>query len=252
MRVGASNMVAKTARNGLLDALVARHPALAAHIETVSFAAGTEVLRAGAPIVHVYFPTTGVVSMLLSLRHGRRAEVSTVGNEGMVGIGAWLGAPMSLNDAVQQMGGELKRLPARTVRELALASAEARHLLSCFTAYRLRFADQSVVCNAYHSVEQRACRWLLTVRERAGSNEVHLTHAMLAEMLGVRRQSVTEVLQELQRREAVRVRPRFITIVDPQRVLASACECYEDMREVYREVVGPALAQGRTPSTSPA
>ena len=230
---------------------MARTPTLAAHIESVRFAAGTEILRTGAPIAHVYFPTSGVVSMLIALRHGRRAEVTTVGNEGMVGIGVWLGASTSLNDAVQQTGGELKRIASRPFYELSAASADARYVLRCFTAYRLRFADQSAVCNAYHNVEQRSCRWLLTVRERAGSNEVQLTHAMLAEMLGVRRQSVTEVLRELQRDGVVRARPRSVTLLDPEQLGRRACECYEDMREVYREIVGPALEEANVRAAAP-
>ncbi len=227
--------------NRLLDALARDCPLLLEKATPVDLPVGTPIYVAGRRISHVYFPTRGVVSTLVTLRDGDRGEATTIGNEGMVGLAVWLGLPVSLEDVAQHLPGELLRVSARDFCHAIDDSLRARRILKRFAAFRMHCADQTAVCNVHHGVEQRTCRWLLTVMDRAQSLNLQITQALLAEMVGVRRQSVSEVASRLQRTRVIRNTPRLITILDPERLQALACECYATLRHLYQQVVAPAF-----------
>jgi CRP-like cAMP-binding protein len=233
--------VAVRHQNRLLASLLRQCPELDAALHYHTERAGTELYHEGSPIARVHFPTRGVVSVVVRLRNGETADVQTIGNEGMVGLPAWLGLATSPDTVVQQAGGEMVWIAAGTLRETVQRSERASRLLDSYAAYTLRFGSQTCVCNAHHSVRQRLCRWLLTSVDRAGSDELDLTQAMLAEMIGVRRQSVGEVLVTLHRAGAIAQRRQRIRIDDAAALERLSCECYRTTREVYARLVEPLL-----------
>jgi CRP-like cAMP-binding protein len=203
---------------------------------------GTPLMGVGGRWVHVYFPLTGVLSVIVGNPSGETAEALTVGNEGMVGIPVWLGVSVGLESIVQQAPGTVLRIPAGEFCRDLESTRRARRLLNHFTAYSLRCAYQNAVCNAHHSVEQRTCRWLLATADRARASTITMTQALLADMLGVRRQSVGEIAVRLQRQGLFAYRRNQITIPDRRALERRACECYRLIQQLYGQIVEPLLA----------
>jgi CRP-like cAMP-binding protein len=228
--------------NRLLNSLLKASPRLRGSGECIDLSIGTTLQSAGDTAAHVYFPLAGVLSVILGTPSGAAAEAFTVGNEGMVGIAVWLGVQVGLESIVQQAPGAILRIPAHQFCRELDANRRTRQLLNHFAAYSLRFAYQNAVCNAYHSVEQRACRWLLSTAARARSSTLVMTQALLANMLGVRRQSVGEVAVRLQRAGVLVYRRNEITIPDLRVLEDRTCECYHLTRQIYRQIVEPLLS----------
>ncbi len=222
-----------TTANRLLEALCRERPQLRELVETTDCAVGHEFCAQGALVDHVYFPAGGVLSLSLYLRSGQGSESSTVGSEGFVGLPVYLGLLKSPYRVVQQSPGAVLRLSAKEFCSQIEGSRNASRVLKRFTAFCLQFGQQNGVCNLYHSVQQRACRWLLTTADRTEQTPLHLTQSMLAEMLGVRRQSVGEIAVSLQRAGLVRYTRGLVTIGDRAGLEAASCECYGAMRKYY-------------------
>jgi CRP-like cAMP-binding protein len=227
------------AGNRLLQRLLLECPDLAGSQVRASIDAGVELYREGEPVRDFLFPVRGVVSIVVRLREGGTADVQTVGNEGLVGLPAWLDLAVSPDTVVQQAPGEMVRVAVERLRDAAGASTRARTLLNSYVAYSFRFSSQTCVCNTHHTVTQRLCRWLLTSADRAGATELALTQAMLAEMLGVRRQSVSEVLVELHRAGGVQQGRNRVRILDRALLENLSCECYQTTRALYARLVEP-------------
>lgn len=228
-------------RNRLLDGLLRQCPDLAALLELRNEPAGTELYVEGGPMHAMYFPAGGLLSIVVRLEDGASADVLTVGNEGMVAVAAWLGLPASLHTVMQQAPGELIRIPAAAFLDAVRPSAHACRLLNGYAGYSMRFGSQTCVCNSHHTVKQRLCRWLLTSADRAASKDLALTQAMLASMMGVRRQSVNEVLAELHRDGTVDLKRNCIQIRDRKELDALSCECYRATKALYARLVEPLL-----------
>jgi CRP-like cAMP-binding protein len=224
--------------NRLLDALPAQdREAVRRVARPASVLIGEEVYRQGAEMRLAYFPNTSMYSIVVALRSGSRAEVATVGKEGFLGVPIFLGQEKSPYTAVTQIAGQVYQLPAATLRDLARSSAAFGQLLMRYTAYSLQYVNQTVACNASHSLEARTCRWLLTAQDRAGVGKLNLTHEFLAEMLGVARQSMTLVAGALQRAGLIKYSRGDITILDRERLKACTCECYSETQRFYSETV---------------
>lgn len=228
-------------RNRLLERLLRECPQLSGALVHRGVEAGTELYAEGAPLTEVHFPLRGVVSIVVRLREGGTADVQTIGTEGMVGLPAWLGIGRSPDTVLQQAPGEMASIAVEVLRPALQSSANARALMDSYAVYSFRAGSQTCACNTHHSVRQRLCRWVLASADRDGSEELTLTQAMLAEMLGVRRQSVSEVLVELHQAGVVQQRRNRICILDRERLQQSACECYATVREVYARLVEPRL-----------
>jgi CRP-like cAMP-binding protein len=228
-------------RNRLLERLLRDCPSLAPALERRSEPTGAELCQEGAPIGGVWFPERGVVSILVRLRDGAMADAQVIGNEGMAGLPAWLGQDTSPDTVVQQASGELVRIDAARFVAAVRHSEHAQRLMAGYTAYSLRAGSQTCACNAHHDVRQRLCRWLLTAAERAGSHELEMSQAMLATMLGVRRQSVGEVLVEVAQAGAIVQRRNRILLLEPAALHALACECHDTTRAAYEQMVAPLL-----------
>jgi CRP-like cAMP-binding protein len=233
---------AKSGSNLLLEALLRDCRSLRKNLERVTYPLGYVVALQNRPLTHVYFPTGGsVLSVLLQLKDGGTAEAMTVSKEGMIGLPIWLGIERSLSQIVQQGPGELLRIPARAFCRGIEGSKRAATLLKHFTAYSLRFGYQTAVCNAHHSVEQRMCRWLLITADRLEASKIRLSQALLAYMLGARRQSVGAVAKKLQGEALIDYRRGHIEIVDRPQLEKRSCECYHALRQAYGELVGVLL-----------
>lgn len=227
-------------RNLLLDSISAEC-GLDPWVEPVQFPIGHEIAAPGRNGEYFYFPTSGVLSSVVQFKEGAIAGALSIGNEGMVGLPIWLGIATGLESVLQQLPGQIMRVPARVFCERIVGHRRTERLVKRFIAYSLRFTTQGVACNACHSVGQRMSRWLLNMADRADSMRFKITQSLLAHMLGVRRQSVTEAALHLQRSGIVRYKRGEMSILDRKGLLASTCECYGEMNRLYNRLVRAAL-----------
>jgi CRP-like cAMP-binding protein len=227
--------------NRLLDTLLRHCRALHTRTDPVSFPVGHTVYVVGQTMSHVYFPTAGVLSVVVQLENGETAEALSVGNEGFIGLPVWFGQRKSVDRVVQHAPGEVRRLSSRAFCDLIENSRGASRLLKHFAAYSLQSAYRAVVCNTHHTVMQRACRWILAMADRAPSAQLQLSQALLAHMLGVQRPTVSDVASGLKRDGVLGYRRRTITILDRARLEGRACECYHVLNDLYAQLVEPLL-----------
>ncbi len=189
------------------------------------------LLEPGDEFEQVYFPHNGMLSLLAVLRDGKAIETATVGREGVVGAMAGLGLYKSLVRVVVQMPTSLTKIPSSQFRKVATASEALRNLCIQYNEVLLSQARVTAACNALHLIEARFCRWLLQSADRAGGDTVNLTQEFLAEMLGVRRTSVTEVATKLQNAGLISYSRGVIKILNRPAVAKLSCECYETLLE---------------------
>jgi CRP-like cAMP-binding protein len=204
---------------------------LAPHLITQSLAQGVGLIEAGEEFDCVYFPHYGMVSLLAVLKDGKAIETATVGREGVVGAMAGLGLYKSLVRAVVQMPSAVSIIPATQFRKAATGSDAIRNLCVQYNEILLSQARVTAACNALHVIEARFCRWLLQSADRAGNGTVNLTQEFLAEMLGVRRTSVTEVASKIQSAGAINYSRGVINILDRPALERMSCECYQTLVE---------------------
>lgn len=207
---------------------------LAHHLEPVTLTLGEVLLEPGSQITHVYFPCSGVISLLSVVDERKAAEVAMVGNEGVVGGSATLGINVSHLRAMVQGGGTAMRIaPSRLQSQFAKNSMWFRELYR-FTHALMSQAAQTAACNRFHRVEARLARWLLATRDRLHSHNFYLTQEFLSVMLGVRRVGVTAAAMSLQKRLLITYTRGNIQLLNPAALEASACECYAAVKEIYR------------------
>jgi CRP-like cAMP-binding protein len=199
------------------------------HLSTASLQQGVVLTEAGDEVDQIYFPHYGMLSLLAVLRDGKAIETATVGREGVVGAMAGLGLYKSLVRVVVQMPVSVSRIAASHFRTVVAGSDPVRNLCIRYNEVLLSQARVTAACNALHSIEARFCRWLLQSADRAASDTVALTQEFLAEMLGVRRTSVTEVASKVQAAGAITYSRGVIKILDRQALMRMSCECYETL-----------------------
>ena len=199
------------------------------HLSTVQFQQGTLLVEAGDEVDQIYFPHFGMLSLLAVLRDGKAIETATVGREGVVGAMAGLGLYKSLVRVVVQMPMACTKIAATHFRAAAAASNPVRNLCIRYNEVLLSQARVTAACNALHSIEARFCRWLLQSADRAASDTVTLTQEFLAEMLGVRRTSVTEVATKVQNAGVITYSRGVIKILDRPALMRKSCECYQTL-----------------------
>src|SRR6266404_152424 len=204
---------------------------VAPHLITQSLAQGVGLIEAGEEFDCVYFPHYGMVSLLAVLKDGKAIETATVGREGVVGAMAGLGLYKSLVRAIVQMPSAVSIIPATQFRKAAAGSDAIRNLCVQYNEILLSQARVTAACNALHVIEARFCRWLLQSADRAGNSTVNLTQEFLAEMLGVRRTSVTEVASKVQSAGAINYSRGVINILDRPALERMSCECYQTLLE---------------------
>lgn len=222
-------------RNRILRSLAeADRARLLPRLRAVDLPRGQIVLEAGAPIVQVYFPIRGVVSMVAVFEDGAVAEMATTGIEGAVPAAALLGGERAIARHVVEVPGAALALDAAALQRAMDERRELRTLLHCYVQAFVAQICQSVACNAVHEAEARFARWLLMSQDRAGTGDrVALTHTFIAEMLGVHRQTVTLIVGAFQRAGLIRAERGAIVILDRAGVEQAACECYRAIADEY-------------------
>ena len=221
-------------QNHLLAALpAAESERLYPQLELVLLPLGEVLYESGARVQCVYFPIDSIVSLLRVLSGGASAEIAVVGNEGIIGIALFMGGETMPNRAVVQSEGHAYRLRGHLLKEEFSRAGELQHLLLRYTQALLTQTSQTAVCNRRHLVDQQLCRWLLLSLDRVSSNKLTMTQELIANMLGVRREGVTEAAGELQRAGLIRYSRGQITVIDRPRLEARACECYQVVKTEY-------------------
>ena len=214
-------------QNQLLAALPADDfAAIAAHLERVPMPLGHMLYEPGTQLRHAYFPTTSIVSLHYVTESGASAETAGVGNEGVVGVSLFMGGDTTPSSAVVQTAGHAYRLDRHVLLQEFKRAGALQRLLLRYTQALMTQMAQSVVCNRYHSVEQQLCRWLLLTVDRVPARELVMTQELVASMLGVRRESVTEAAGNLQNLGYIRYRRGHIAVLDRKGLETRSCECY--------------------------
>jgi CRP-like cAMP-binding protein len=213
--------------NRLLNALpAAEYEGLESHLEGVAMPLGEVIYEPGAQPRYVYFPTTSIVSLLYVMADGASAEIAVVGNEGILGISLFMGGETTTSRAVVQSAGHAYRLSAKRLKEEFQRSGPMLHLLLRYTQALITQMAQTAVCNRHHSIDQQLCRWLLLSIDRLPSNELTMTQELIANMLGVRREGVTEAAGQLQDAGLIAYQRGRITVLDRPGLEDRCCECY--------------------------
>lgn len=225
-------------RNHLLAALPAEEFArLEAELELVPMPLGEVLYESGGQLQHVFFPTTSIVSLLYVMENGASAEIAIVGNEGILGISLFMGGDTTPSRAVVQSGGHGYRLKAHLLKREFQRAGPVMDLLLRYTQALITQMAQTAVCNRHHSIEQQLCRWLLLSLDRLSSFELTMTQELIANMLGVRREGVTEAAGKLQRAGIIRYRRGRITVIDRERLEQRACECYGVVKTEFERLL---------------
>jgi CRP-like cAMP-binding protein len=191
----------------------------------------------------VYFPTTAIVSLLYVMENGASAEIAVVGNDGVVGIALFMGGETMPNRAVVQSEGLAYKLDGQVLKEEFKRGGALQHLLLRYTLAMLTQMAQTAVCNRHHSIDQQLCRWLLLSLDRLPANQLEMTQELIANMLGVRREGVTEAAGKLQSAGLIQYSRGHITVVDRPGLEARVCECYEVVRKEFRRLLPDVIAE---------
>ncbi|MBL8532530.1 MAG: Crp/Fnr family transcriptional regulator [Betaproteobacteria bacterium] len=225
-------------KNDLLACLLPEEAArVFPRLERVDLPVGEVLYESGSALGHVYFPCTCIISLLYVLADGASAGMAIVGHEGLVGIALFMGGETTPNRAVVQAAGQAFRLPASVVKDEFGRGGAMQHLLLRYTQALLTQMSQTAVCNRHHSLEQQLCRWLLLCMDRLPANELVTTHELIASMLGVRREGVTQAVGNLQRDGLIQHRRGHIVVLDRAGLEARCCECYEVVRTEFARLL---------------
>jgi CRP-like cAMP-binding protein len=203
------------------------------NLELVTMPLGDVLYESGSELHHVYFPTTAIVSLLYVMLDGASAEIAVVGKEGILGVALFMGGETMPNRAVVQSAGHAYRLKGQLLKQEFNRAGELQHLLLRYTQALLTQMAQTAVCNRHHSLDQQLCRWLLLSLERLPSNELVMTQELIGNMLGVRREGVTEAAGNLQKAGLIKYQRGHITVLDLAGLEARACECYGVVKKEF-------------------
>jgi CRP-like cAMP-binding protein len=241
----ALSRAAQTPReNRLLAALPEEnYRALLPVLEGVPLPLGMVVYESGGAQGYVYFPTSSIVSLLYVLANGASAEIAVTGNEGLVGIALFMGGETTPSRAVVQSAGHGYRLKAAVLKKEFERGGALQHLLLRFTQALITQMTQTAVCNRHHAVDQQLCRWLLLSLDRLPRNELVMTQELIANMLGVRREGVTEAAGKLQAEGLIEYSRGHITVLDRPRLEARVCECYAVVKKEYDRLLPESVSK---------
>jgi CRP-like cAMP-binding protein len=202
-------------------------------LEHTEMPLGLVLSESGGTLSHVYFPTTSIVSLLYVMENGASAEIAVVGNEGIVGVSLFMGGESTLSRAVVQSAGEGFKLKARLLKDEFNRAGPVLHLLLRYTQALITQMAQTAACNRHHSLEQQLCRWLLLSLDRLQGLELVMTQQLISNMLGVRREGVTEAALKLQRAGLISYARGHICVLDRARLEKRCCECYSVVKAEY-------------------
>ena len=236
-------------QNHILAALpTAEFEALVAHLELVPLRLGEVLYEPGSQLQHAYFPTTAIVSLHYVTESGASAETAGVGNEGVVGISLFMGGDTTPSSAVVQTAGHAYRLERSLLKKEFNRGGLMHRLLLRYTQALITQMNQTAACNRHHSVEQQLCRWLLLTLDRLPSNDLVMTQELVASMLGVRREGITEAAGRLQAAGLIRYRRGHIAVLERSGLEAGACECYAVVKKELRRLLSDVRYRQSTPA----
>jgi CRP-like cAMP-binding protein len=239
-------------QNYLLAALApAERERLYPHLQLVPMPLGKVLYESGDVLHHVYFPTNSIVSLLYVLADGASAEISVVGNEGLIGIALFMGGDTTPSRAIVQSAGFAFRLTGQLLKDEFHRNGEAQLLLLRYTQSLITQMAQTAVCNRHHSVDQQLCRWLLLSLDRLASNQLVMTQELIANMLGVRREGVTEAAGKLDKLGVIRYARGRITVLDRPKLEQLCCECYAVVKKESDRLLPHLAPQGTDPKVKP-
>jgi CRP-like cAMP-binding protein len=212
-------------------------------LESVDLRLGQVLYESGAALAHVYFPTTAIVSLLYVLENGASAEIAVVGNEGIIGVSLFMGGESTPSRAVVQSAGQGFRLKAKIMKEEFNRAGPVLHLLLRYTQALITQMAQTAVCNRHHTLDQQLCRWLLLSLDRLQGTRLVMTQELIANMLGVRREGVTEAALKLQHAGLISYARGHITVLDRKGLEKRSCECYLVVKKEYDRLLPNKLAR---------
>jgi CRP-like cAMP-binding protein len=210
---------------------------LSPHLELVSMPLGEVICESNGQLQHFYFPTSAIVSLHYVMESGASAEIAGVGNEGVLGVSLFMGGNTTPSQATVQTGGYGYRLKERLMMEEFNRAGPMMRLMLRYTQALMTQMSQTAVCNRLHSVEQQLCRWLLLTIDRLPSTELTMTQELIASMLGVRREGITEIAGNLQREGLISYRRGHITVLDRSGLESHACECYDVVKKEFHRLL---------------
>lgn len=238
-------------QNHLLAALLdAEFNRLAPYLELIPMRLGDVLYESGGKLEYVYFPTTSIISLHYLLENGGSSEIAGVGNEGVLGISLFMGGGTTPSRAIVQTGGHGYRLKAHILMEEFNRAGPVLRLLLRYTQALITQMSQTSVCNRHHSVEQQLCRWLLLTLDRMSDSELTITQELIANMLGVRREGVTEAAGKLQNLGLIRLRRGHISVVNRIGLEGHVCECYDVVRKEFARLLSDVRQRQKLPVTS--
>jgi CRP-like cAMP-binding protein len=238
--------------NLLLAALSApERERLYPHLQRVPMALGKVLYESGDMLRHVYFPTDSIISLLYVMADGASAEISVVGNEGLIGVALFMGGETTPSRAIVQSAGHAYRLVGQRLKEEFHRNGGMQLLLLRYTQALLTQMAQTAVCNRHHSVDQQLCRWLLLSLDRLPTNQLSMTQELIANMLGVRREGVTEAAGKLQKLGVIRYARGRITVLDRHRLEQLSCECYAVVKKESDRLLAPPHSPSRDRDAAP-
>lgn len=211
-------------------------------LEYIDLPLGHVLYESGKTMSYVYFPTTAIVSLLCMLENGASAEIAVVGNEGLVGVSLFMGGGSTPSRGVVQSAGKGFRMKADALRQEFECGGPVRDLLLRYTQALITQTTQTAVCNRHHSLHQQLCRWLLVSLDRLEGNELVMTQELIANMLGVRREGVTEGALKLQSAGLIKYSRGHITVLDRPGIEKRSCECYAVVKREYDRLLPPKIA----------
>lgn len=210
---------------------------------------GEVLYEPGVPMQHVYFPTTSIVSLLYVMEDGASAEIAVVGNEGILGVALFMGGETTPSRAVVQSAGYGYRLKSRLLKEEFSRGGPVMQLLLRYTQALITQMAQTAVCNRHHSVDQQLCRWLLLSLDRLAGSELTMTQELIGNMLGVRREGVTEAAGKLQRAGVIRYARGRIAVLDRPQLERRVCECYAVVKKEFDRLLSDIPLGGSLPAS---
>ncbi len=214
----------------------------APQLERAEMPLGQVLYEAGATLSYMYFPITAIVSLLYVMQNGASAEIAVVGNEGLVGVSLFMGGESTSSRAVVQSAGTGCRLKSKIMKAEFDRAGPVLHLLLRYTQALLTQMAQTAVCNRHHSLDQQLCRWLLLSLDRLQGDDLVMTQELIANMLGVRREGVTEAALKLQKEGLIRYSRGHISVLDRKGLEARTCECYLVVRREYERLLPSSIA----------
>jgi CRP-like cAMP-binding protein len=216
---------------------------IAPKLEKVELELGAVLYESGEKMDHIFFPTTAIISMLYIMENGGTAEIGVVGNDGVVGISLFLGGETTTSRAIVQSAGELLRMKAKDLKSEFKKDERFRELLLRYTQAILTQISQTAVCNRLHSIDQQLCRWLLLSHDRLHSDKLVMTHDLISNMLGVRREGITLAAKKLAARKLIANKRGTVTVIDRQGLEAASCECYAIVNAEYNRLLGRGISR---------